>query len=397
MKIGIVSEFYYPWPGGISEHIYNLARELRARGHDVRILTGRFDNRLARMQARIPHLAVGHSHLAGPAPDESKVIRFGRSVAFPYNGGVTAVTIGRLGPRLRRVLERERFDVLHVHDPLAPRLPLMALSMARCPVVGTLHAYHQNDNRLLRLFQRPLRARMEKLAARVAVSPCARDAFEKYFGELEYRVVPNGVNIERFQPNGSALAGRFGAHKKNILYVGQFVKKKGFGILLDAFRILSQRRGDVRLLAVGDGPLERRYRKENIQDVHFLGHRRGKALAACYEIADVFVAPSIGFESFGIILLEAMASGLPIVASDITGFRNVVNEGKDAILFPPENPERLADAVERVLDQPELARALVVEGRNTVSGYAWTKVADMIESVYLDVVPGAAVPATAVP
>ena len=337
MKIGIVSEFYYPWPGGISEHICNLARELRSRGHDVRILTGRFDNRLARMQSRFPSLNVGTSHLATPAPDEDQVIRFGRSLAFPYNGGVTAVTVGsRLSHRLRGVLEREQFDVLHVHDPVAPMLPLMAVSMAKCPVVGTLHAYHQNENKLLRLFQRPLRTRMAKLAARIAVSRCARDAFEKYFDNLDYRVVPNGVELERFRGNGNQLATRYGPDRQNVLYVGQFVKKKGFGVLLDAFEIVTRTRDDVRLLAVGDGPNERRYRQHPAPHVHFLGHHRGKSLASVYEVADLFVAPSVGFESFGITLLEAMAAGLPIVASDITGFRNVVNGRRgDALVQLP--------------------------------------------------------------
>lgn len=386
MKIGIVSEFYYPWPGGISEHIYHLARELRSRGHTVKILTGRFDNTLARWQSRVPALSVGHSHLGVPAPDEAHVIRLGRSVAFPYNGGITAVTVGsRILPRMRRVLEAEEFDLLHVHDPLAPTLPLTAVGLARCPVVGTFHAYHQTDNKLLQVFQRPLRSRMEKLAVRMAVSGSAQQAMERYFDGLDYRVVPNGVCLERFQPNGSSLAGRFGAHKKNILYVGQFVKKKGFGVLLEAFKVLARERGDVRLLAVGDGPLERTYRRAKIPDVHFLGHKRGKSLAACYEISDVFVAPSVGFESFGIILLEAMAAGLPIVATEIPGFLNVVADDREALLVPPNDPDRMASAIGRVLDDPELARSLRSAGAVTVKGYSWERVADQVESVYRDV------------
>ncbi len=383
MKVGLVSEFYFPWPGGISEHVYNLGRELRSRGHDVRILTGRFDGRLARWQAKVPLLSVGRSHLNGPAPNESEVIRFGRSIAFPYNGSVTVVTVGSgLRGRLKEVLRREAFDLLHVHDPLAPTLPLLAVSLARCPVIGTLHAYHQNGNRLLRLFSQPLRKRMEKMAARLAVSESALEAFERYFSGLDYRVVPNGVSIERFGSNGSPLAGRFGAQKRNILYVGQFVKKKGFGMLLAAFKILSERRGDVRLIAVGDGPLDRHYRREGVRDVHFLGHRRGKALAACYDIADVFVAPSVGFESFGIILLEAMAAGVPIVASDIPGFRNVVGADREAVLVPPGNPELLARGIERVLDDKTLAHSLRRTGASTVQSYAWPKVVDEIESIY---------------
>jgi phosphatidylinositol alpha-mannosyltransferase len=193
------------------------------------------------------------------------------------------------------------------------------------------------------------------------------------------------VCLERFQPNGSSLAGRFGAHKKNILYVGQFVKKKGFGVLLEAFKVLARERGDVRLLAVGDGPLERTYRRAKIPDVHFLGHKRGKSLAACYEISDVFVAPSVGFESFGIILLEAMAAGLPIVATEIPGFLNVVADDREALLVPPNDPDRMASAIGRVLDDPELARSLRSAGAVTVKGYSWERVADQVESVYRDV------------
>lgn len=383
MKIGLVSEFYYPWPGGISEHIANLAAELRTRGHDVRILTGRFDTRLARLQARLPLFGVGRSHLGRDAPDERHVIRFGRSLAFPYNGGVTALTVGsKLGTRMKRVLEREAFDVLHVHDPLAPMLPLLAVRLATCPVVGTFHAYHQSENRLLRIFNRPLRGPMAKMAARVAVSACARDAFQRYF-DLDYRVVPNGVNLERFQPNGNPHASEFGPDKTNILYVGQFVKKKGFGVLLEAFAHLRGRRSDVRLLAVGDGPREGTFRRQPPPDVHFLGHRRGRALAACYEIGDLFVAPSIGFESFGIILLEAMAAGLPIVASDIPGFRSVISS-REAVLVPPSDPERLAAGIERLLDEPELADSLAAGGKRRVRAFSWDRVADDIEAVYAD-------------
>ncbi len=385
MKVGLVSEFYYPWPGGISEHVYNLARELRTRGHEIKILTGDFDGRFTRWQAKLPFFSVGRSHLDTQAPNESQVIRFGKSVAFPYNGSVTVVTVGnRLGRKFDEVLRREAFDLLHVHDPLAPTLPMLAVSQARCPVVGTLHAYHQNGNRLLSLFRGALRKRMEKISALVAVSHSAQAAFERYFTGLDYRVIPNGVSIDRFKANGSALAGRYGPTKKNILYVGQFVKKKGFGMLLEAFKILSQHRGDIRLIAVGDGPLEGSYRRQNVREVHFLGHRRGKALAACYDVADIFVAPSIGFESFGIILLEAMAAGVPIVASDIPGFRNVVGEDQEAVLVPPGNPELLARGIERVLDDEVLRNSLQLTGSKTVQGYAWSRVVDDIELVYAD-------------
>jgi phosphatidylinositol alpha-mannosyltransferase len=382
MKIGLVSEFYYPWPGGISEHLYNLAGELRGRGHEVRVLTGRFDSCLSRLQARVPGLSVGTSHLDGVAPDERHVIRFGRSVAFPYNGGVTAITLcAGLRRQLTGVLRREDFDVLHVHDPLAPMLPLLTVRLARCPVVGTFHAYHQGDNRLLRLFRRPLRGQMERLSERVTVSLSAREAFRRYFDGLSYRVVPNGVQVERFHPNGRTLDRRLSPRKRNILFVGQFVKKKGFGVLLEAFGILSEQRRDVRLIAVGDGPHEAAYRRTTL-DVHFLGHRRGKALAGCYEVADVFVAPSIGWESFGIILLEAMAAGVPIVASDIPGFRNVVSAGREALLVPPGDPVRLARAIQDVLDEPGLARALSAAGSRAVRAYSWQRVTDEIETVY---------------
>jgi len=390
MKIGLVSEFYYPWPGGVSEHIHNLGQELRGRGHEVKIITGRFDTRWARVQARFPWLSVGTSHLETKAPDEEHVFRLGRSVAFPYNGGIASVTIGaQLTARLKQLFARESFDLLHVHDPLAPMLPLLAVSLAPCPVVGTFHAFHQTENRLLRLFRRPLGQPMRKLAARVAVSRSAREAFERYFGELDYHIVPNGVDLERFQRNGRALAREFDARKNNILYVGQFVKKKGFGVLLEAFHRVRARRADVRLLVVGDGPLDRTYRRlAQAEDIHFLGHLRGKALAACYEIADVFVAPSIGYESFGITLLEAMAAGIPIVASDIDGFRNVISDEAEAVLVPPDDSAALARAIERVLDEPELARALVSAGSDTVQGYSWRRVVDRIESLYQTVLPG---------
>jgi len=385
MKIGFVSEMYYPWPGGASERLYYLARELRARGHEVRIITGQADTQLARLQSRLPMVSVGRSHL-GTAPDESDVIRIGRSVARRSDGGVRVRTVGtRLGAHLRRILRTEKFDLLHVHDPVSPTLPRLASTLAACPVVGTFVSTDGGEGRLNRRWPRAHHGVVQKLAAHVAVSEGTREALGDLLEGVECHVVPNGVDVDRFTPEGSTLAGRFGAHKKNLVFVGQLVKRKGVDVLLEAFRELSERRGDVRLIAVGDGPHARVVDRVKSPDVHYLGHRRGKALAQCYEIADVFVSPSLGPETYGPTLLEAMAAGKPIVATNVDGYRGLVENEREALLVPPGSSSRLGNAIERVLDDEMLARRLSDTGTRRVQTYSWGRVADEVESIYHDV------------
>jgi phosphatidylinositol alpha-mannosyltransferase len=368
MKIAQVTEFYAPWAGGIGEHVTHLSRELRARGHDVRILTGR--HRLPGKGAPID-------------PDlERKTYRLGGGIRFPYNGGMASVTYG-LGVkrRLDEILEREGFDIVHIHNPLTPVLPILALDRSPAATVGTFHSYHDTQ-RMLRWWHGVLEPRMRRLQLAVAVSPAASAAFDRYF-PARYEIVPNGIDLRTFAPNGHVPAAD---GEQSLLFVGQLVPKKGLPTLLEAFERLLDEFPRLRLKVVGDGPLREPCRglmgERARARVEFLGQQHGEPLVELYQSCDVFCAPSIGYESFGITLLEAMAAGKPIVASRIPGYSDVVRDGEEAILHASRDPRDLAAALRRVVTDGELRNRLAAQGRRTVQRYAWPRVAAEIENHY---------------
>ena len=370
MKVGIVSQSYYPRPGGVTEVVHYTAKVLRERGHDVTIITTRY---------------------GGTERDERGVIRIGRNVLVPMNGAWVNMTVGAgLRDRLRRIFEREAFDVIHTHCPLVPTLPLMTFS-AVSPgqkLVGTFHAAAEK-NLPYRLFNRPLSRRIERLDSRMAVSEAARTFIDKYFPG-RYEIVPNGIDCNRFHPGVQPLE-RFMDGKLNILFVGRMDKRKGVPYLMRALPALGRRyRGKARLILVGEKGLRtlllpRPLDRDGVELV-FAGRVSPDVLPRYYATADVFCSPAVGQESFGIVLLEAMASGKPIVASDIPGYRTVATSGEEAILVPPRNPELIAEALLTLAGDRGLRAELGARGRRTALRYNWPSVVDAIEAIYFRVV-----------
>ncbi len=364
MKIGIVTPTFHPYPGGVAEHVYHEYLELSGLGHDVRIVTSRFG--------------------AGESPAEDRVIRVGRAISVPANGSMcpVAVTPG-MTSRLRDVFEQEAFDVLHVHEPLMPFLCLCAVDAAAVPVVGTFHA--SNDSGLAyRLFAPVLRRRFEKLARRIAVSEAARASVRPLFGGT-YDIVPNGVDVDRFAhavPIEELQDGSF-----NILFVGRLEPRKGAKYLFRALPAILSRVPNARLTVVGSGPLSRHYRSflpaGCVDRVRFEGLVSGEMLARHFATADVYCSPATGGESFGIVLLEAMAAGAAIVASEIPGYRDVVEHGRTGLLVGPRSPGALAGSIARLRNDPVLSRRLVEGAREAVRRYAWERVTAEILDVLL--------------
>ena len=377
MKIGMVSEFYYPQPGGISEHIRALSRELGLLGHEVVVVTGR-------IRGQVPE--------AGP-----RVIRLGHSIPVPYNGSLSRLSVGwRLGALLRQTLEEERFDLLHIHNPLMPTLPLLALHEARCPLVVTFHSAYQRD-RLVEFLRGPLRRLLSKVQVCVPVSLSAHRTVGRLFPS-EYRIIPNGVDVDLFSPGHARRAGHeeglprpaCGRSQESLrlLFVGAMVRRKGLPVLIQAFRRLRRHRLDVELLVIGDGPEMGRARGQVPRAlrgaVRFHGFVPRPALAGYYSTADIFCAPSLGQESFGMVLLEAMAAGLPVVASDIEGYRDVLAHGVEGMLVPPGDPEALAESLETLLDNRQERIRLGRLGRLKAAGYGWPRIARRLEAVYCE-------------
>ena len=362
MKIGLVSPYVYPLPGGVTQHVGYLYENLRLRGHDVRILTS--------------------SH-GLQRSSEGDVIRLGKGFSMPTNGSVGTITLSpRYIPQVRAVLERERFDVLHFHEPFVPFLSLVILRESRSVNVATFHAFG-GWSPAYEFGSKTLGSYADRLHGRIAVSAAARHFIDRYFPGY-YKVIPNGVDAERFRR--SVPIARWQDGTRNLLFVGRFEPRKGLLDLLKAYRILRKTGCPCRLLVVGGGPQEREARRyvatRRLIGVEFLGRVSDHEKTQLFRTADVFVSPATGKESFGIVLLEAMASGTPIVASDIHGYKGVVRRGREGLLVPPREPKQLAASIARLLREPELAASMSAAGLARAEEFSWPRVTAKVDDYY---------------
>jgi phosphatidyl-myo-inositol alpha-mannosyltransferase len=372
VKIGIVTQSYYPRPGGVTEVAHYSAKELRRLGHHVTIVTTRY---------------------TGAEPPEAGVIRIGRNVLVPVNGAWVNMTVGAgLRGELRRIFERERFDLVHAHCPLVPTLPLFALEAALPwqKVVGTFHAA-ADRNFFYWLLRRYLEPKARRLDRRVAVSEAARTFVNRYFPG-DYEIVPNGIDCERFRP-GIAPIEEFRDGRINVLFVGRMDPRKGVPYLCRAMPLVARElSGNVRFMIVGEKGLRARLcpRPADLHgaELQWIGRVSPEDLPRYYATADVFCSPATGQESFGIVLLEAMASGVAIVASDIPGYRTIVNDGREGLLVPPRNPEALARAIVSLARDEKRRRALGAAGREQALRYDWPVVARRLDEVFRGALAG---------
>ena len=358
LRLALVTEYYYPHLGGICEHVHFFAREARRRGHHVDIITSRLDD-----------------HVSEPG-----VIRLGRSMPVYANGSHARFTLGfGLRAALRQHFVRGAYDLVHVHSPLTPVLPLLAIEEARCPVIGTFHSYcHRSIS--YRIAGTYFQDHLDKLAVPIAVSPSTTHALERYF-RADWQVVPNGIDVEMFRPHLPPPDG-VRTDVPVILFLGRFDPRNGLPLLMEAFRKVRSPRRPAQLVIVGDGVLRNRYERlaAGDPDMHFAGAiLNGRP--AYYANASVYACPT-DRASFGITLLEAMASGTPVVCSDIEGFRDVVEPNRHALLVKPNDAGALADALVNVLDGDVLRERLSVAGRQRAMEFSWPSVTDRVFEVY---------------
>ncbi|HEY6098651.1 MAG TPA: glycosyltransferase family 4 protein [Anaeromyxobacter sp.] len=355
MRVCIVTPYDLSCEGGVNRHATSLARALVALGHPARVA----------------------GPASGPAPDGCDVL--GGAVPVPANGSVARVGLLVPPAAMRAHLARGGFDLVHVHEPIVPGPVRHALRFARVPVVATFHCVADREPPLERVLRRAASTGLSRIDFGIAVSrPAKRFARAVYRGRTA--VIPNGVDLSRFAPGPSPRAPA-AAGALRVLFVGRFGEpRKGLDVLLAAAAVLRRRGLAIELRVAGAGPEGRFRARAAHAGARFLGGISDAALAAEYRAAQVFCAPSLGNEGFGLVLLEAMACGCPAVASDIPGYAEAARGA--ALLVPPGDPLALADAVERAGADRVLRARLLSAGRARAEALSWTRVAARVLRVY---------------
>jgi phosphatidyl-myo-inositol alpha-mannosyltransferase len=360
MRIGMVCPYSFDVPGGVQSHVLQLAEVMHGRGHEVSVLA-----------PVSPHASL---------PDY--VVSAGKAVPIPYNGSVARLRFGPATHRkVKKWLVEGDFDVLHLHEPNAPSLSMLALNIAEGPIVATFHT-STTKSLTLTVFQAILRPMHEKIVGRIAVSDLARRWQMEALG-TDAVEIPNGVDVDWF-----ASAPRLDGYPrpgKTVLFLGRYDEpRKGMSVLLDALPRVVERYADLQLLIVGRGDEDelRDQAGELVDHIRFLGQVDDAGKASAMRSADAYCAPNTGGESFGIVLVEAMAAGTPVVASDLDAFRRVLRDGECGRLVPAEEGAALADALIEMLENDVLRERYVAAGSAAVHRYDWSVVASQIMRVY---------------
>lgn len=383
MRIGLITQAYYPILGGVTEHVWHLGHELQRRGHQVTVVTGSAPRRLPWAPIR-------------PVDERGlRVLRHGYQLPVMSNGANGYLTFGwKLGRLLQRLEQAEQFDVVHIQAPLDPGLPLIASKTMRTPKVGTYHTARQPTNNPIEkipiVFRPVFQDAIQKIQRHIAVSPAAEEFVHRYFPKMPMKVIPNGVDTDRFAPSVQPFE-RYRDDKLTILYVGRMDPRKGAKFLFLALPYLEAGLlGKYRVLVVGTGWMKKYYDAYIPLQLHhrveFAGYASPDDLPRFYRSAEIYCSPATGNESFGIVLAEAMASGVPVVASDIDGYRWVVEPGKEGLLVPARSPRHLANAILELAADPARRTRMGEAGRQKSKLYAWPKVVDQIEVIYHEAV-----------
>jgi len=368
MRIGIVCPYSFDVPGGVQNHVHDLAEALIRLGHEVSVLAP------ADEDAQLPPYAVSA----------------GRAVPVPYNGSVARLAFGPISAsRVRRWLSAGRFDVLHVHEPVTPSLSMLAVLYARTPVVATFHTA-TTRSRAMAAAQGALQVVLEKITARIAVSDSARRVQVEHLDGGGWEI-PNGVAVAKFA-HAAPLPG-WPVPGGSVGFLGRFTEsRKGFPILLNALSRLVPDRPGLRLLVAGPGDPDEAVadRARAVRDrITFLGTVSEQDKARMLRSVDLYVAPNTGGESFGMILTEAMAAGTPVVASDLDAFRRVLDGGQAGVLFPAGDADALATTIADLLDDPPRRADLAGRAARVVAGFDWPVVAERVLEVYATAIEAA--------
>jgi phosphatidylinositol alpha-mannosyltransferase len=368
MKIALVSPYDFSHSGGVNNHITNLYHCLVHMGHEVKVI--------APTSKVITSVGNDFIHIGKPLP-------------FPASDSIIRVPVSlNLGGQIKEALAREKFDIVHLHEPFVPMLCSAVLRFSDTVNVGTFHAADAKPGYRFGwpISRIMLRRRQKKLDGHIAVSRVAYDYARKYVPG-EYTIIPNGTDLSHFHPGVKPLE-QYCDGKLNIVFVGRLEPRKGVDYLLPAFREVKQQVSNSRLIIVGAGTRLRAGYVEWVKraglekDIIFVGHVSDPDLPRYYRTADVFCAPATGRESQGIILIEAMAMGRPIVATNISGYATVVNHGVEGLLVPPRDSRSLAKALITLLQDEDLRRRMGEKGLAKANDFGWEKLSQRVVAFY---------------
>ncbi len=366
MKIALVSPYDWGVPGGVNRHVFNLSQHFLRRGHDVTVVAPASK----RSSEEPPYLhVIGHS-----------------AIGLPVSGSVANISLSyNLASRVKKLLAREQFDIVHIHEPFAPLLPFQFVRFSQATTIATFHAARDSGSRVYAYSQFIIQQWWHRIHGRIAHSQAALDLIGKYF-DGDFRIIPSGIDYARFAAETPPIPALMDG-KRNIVFVGRQEQRKGLPYLIEAFAKLKPVMPETRLIIVGpDGGIrpacERYIEEHNVQDVIFTDYVAEEELPRYYRSGDVFCAPNTGHESLGLILLEAMASGVPIVASRIPGFAAVVKDGEHGLLVPPRDSEALCEALKRLLSDAGMREAMGQAAAQHARGWSWDEVSSEVLAFY---------------
>ena len=369
MRVCLVSPYDWSVPSGVNRHVTHLAQHFLRRGHDVRVV-------------------APTSRPMPVQPDWLEVIGHS-SIGLPASGSVANITISyNLGARVQRFFERESFDVVHIHEPFMPLLPFQFVRYSPCTTVATFHAARDTGSRMYAYGRFIVKPWWPRIHGRIAHSRAALKLIGSYFAD-RYRVIPSGIDYGFYASEVPPIP-KYMDDKRNVLFVGRQEKRKGLPYLLEAFALLKKEMPRTRLIIVGpDGGMRQgalRYVQQNaLEDVVFTDHVPTEDLPRYYRTGDVFCAPNTGHESLGLIILEAMAAGLPIVASRIQGFRDVLSDGVQGVLVPPKDAPAMAGALKTLLTDSAMREEMGRAGAQQARNYSWDEISGRVLGFYEEI------------
>jgi len=370
MKIALVSPYDFAYPGGVVHHILALERYFTRMGHEVKII--------APASKAVTNFG-------------DRFITIGKPRPVPTSGSIARITLSiRLASRIKAALGEDNFDIVHLHEPFMPMLCSAVLRFSNSANIGTFHACRGRPSYNFGWPVTPilLKRRERKLDGKIAVSKPAMEFASNYIHGY-YDIIPNGIDLEHFSPDVSPIE-EFCDGKLNLLFVGRLESRKGLNYLLKAYKRVHQEIPNSRLIIVGPGTrLRRKYekqvRRDQLKDVTFVGYVSYDELPRYYKTADIFCAPATGRESFGIVLLEAMAVGKPLVASNIEGYASVVADGMEGLLVPPRDEKALAQALISLMSNQSMRQQIGARGRVKALEYSWENIAQRVLNYYIRV------------